>query len=93
MFQYVYKYFAINNDEKSIKKFCKKIEYTETTPVIEKNDIWGTWLVFCERKISYESFKDNINFNYLIKWSKDNHLLSDDILGKIDNFRRIITKD
>lgn len=89
LFQYVYKYFAINNDEKSIKKFCKKIEYTETTPVIEKNDKRGTWLVFCERKISYESFKDNINFNYLIKWAKDNHLLSDDILGKIDNFRRM----
>lgn len=89
LFQYVYKYFAINNDEKSIKKFCKKIEYTETTQVIEINDKKGIWLVFCERKISYESFKDNINFDYLIKWAKDNHLLSDDILVKIDNFRQM----
>jgi len=89
LFQYVYKYFRINGNENKIKKFCKKYEYKEKTKIIEKDNEEWIWLVYCERKIKYESFKDNINFNFLIKWSKDYHLLDDSIINKINKFRKV----
>ncbi len=89
LFQYVYKYFDINQDERKIKKFCKRCDYKEKSKVIEKDDNSEVWFVYCERSIKYEKFKDNINFNYLIKWARDQSLLSDIILEKIDKFRRV----
>lgn len=35
------------------------------------------------------SFNDSINFNALINWAKDKKIISENILKKIDNFRKM----
>lgn len=90
LFQYIYKYFSINNDEIKIKKFCKLVEYKEVSKVhfLENLSNEEKGFVYCERFAKYENFKDNINFNFLIKWAKDNRILNNDILEKIDKIRK-----
>lgn len=89
LWKYVYEYFKRNNDEAKIRKFCKLIDYKEKTKILPDKKNPDIWLVYCQRLIKYEKFKDSMNFNYLIKWCWDQKLFDETTLVKLDNIRKI----
>ena len=87
--KYMLLYFEKIWDEKAVKKFCKIITYKELTEIIPTLKDPNIGIVYCERNVKTESYKDNINFSYLIKWCRDKKLFSTSTLNSLDKIREI----
>lgn len=82
-------YFIKIDNPNKLKKFCKRVEYKEKTKIIPKTSDEEIWIVYCERYIKYDKFSDNIQLHLLIQSCKDHRILSNEILDKMDNIRKI----
>ena len=86
LFDYVNNYLTNVWDPSKTRKYCNTIEYIEKKNTIIHQS--GIDYVMCEKKDKVINFKDNIDFWKLILWARDNKIISDKILDKIDKIRK-----
>ena len=78
---------SIYRDKIKLEKYCKIYSYKEL-----KDDIriikWEKEYIICEKLEKDESFKEDINFNFLIKWVEKHWLLSKKVIKILTNIRK-----
>lgn len=71
-------------DEKSKRKYLEIEEFKSLQKIKETEN-----LHICRLDKKEINLNDSINFNALINWAKDKNIISEKILKKIDNFRKM----
>lgn len=71
-------------DEKSKRKYLEIQEFNNIQKIKETQDLY-----ICKLETKQITLNDSINFHSLIKWLKDKKLLDENIIEKIDSFRKM----
>ncbi len=80
-------FYFVNNklsDEKSKRKYLELLEYQKLQKINETEDLY-----ICKLISKDITLNDSINFHGLINWLKDKKLIDDNIIEKIDYFRKM----
>ena len=81
LYEFVYE--KLKNNEKSRKKYLEIDDLVKIQKIKETDNLYISKL---EKKEI--SLNDSINFNALINWVKDKKIITEDIINKINNFRK-----